>query len=217
MKRNLTLAMVLLISLVVVTACAPSNSVEIDSLQSQMESLKQENKELKGETNTENEQVNETISDTLATTPETTSQYTEISLNQNIAISDVCEFSITGIKYGDIIEPSNKGDSVYNYYEIGNSSNTYADVLLSLKNLDTSNIVPTDVVSVTLKYSEKYEYTCYIVAESDHFFDTYPIIEPLSTREVQCLFEVPDEVATSSDSLECIVNVDGIEYLIKLR
>lgn len=218
-KRTLILVIFVLISLTTVTSCSSSTSAEVNSLQSQIESLKRENAELKGETYVENEKTTDTKANASVPTIETSSQYTTAALNQNISVPDVCEFTITGVSFGDEIGPPKPGDYSLYYYEIGDTANTYAEVICSLKNLGTSTVEPDDVISATLKFSGKYEYSCFIVGERDQGsdFDPYPDLKPLTTATLHCLFEVPDEVAVSSDSLECIINVDGSEYMIKLR
>ena len=118
----------------------------------------------------------------------------------------------------DVIPP--KPDSWYSHYE-ADEGKVYVDICFAYKNTGNKNVDADEVISAKLKYADKYEYTGFSMIEEDSRADfTYSnitSIAPLSTEYVHYLFEVPEEVSTSNNSIEIFFDIDGNSYTYKVK
>lgn len=134
----------------------------------------------------------------------------------------VTKHSEFNIDYSDItndVMPPQPGDW-YSHYE-AESGKLYVDVCFAYKNTSGNNVGADDVISAKLKYAGKYEYTGFSMIEeesrSDFTYSNITSIAPLSTEYVHYLFEVPEEVGESGESVEITFTVDGNTYTYKAR
>ena len=159
------------------------------------------------------------------TTEKSTDRYEEpadktpvIKLGEKVT-SDKCEFTIDYIEItDDVIPPS--PESWYSHYEAENGK-VYVDFCIAYKNTDNANVGADDVISGKLIYSGNYEFTGFSIIEEDNRSDfTYSNITnitPLSTEYVHYLFEVPEEVQTSTSKIVLNMNIGGSDYKVVVR
>ena len=136
-----------------------------------------------------------------------------------VVVTKNSEFNID---YSDItkdVMPPQPGDW-YSHYE-AEAGKVYVDVCFAYKNTSGSNVGADDVISAKLKYAGKYDYTGFSMIEeesrSDFTYSNITSIAPLSTEYVHFLFAVPEEVGTSSESVEITFTIDGNTYTYKVR
>ena len=141
-----------------------------------------------------------------------------INYNQTKTINDFCEFEITNIYFANKILPPNTS-GYYRYYESKSSDSTYLDVVMTIKNLDSSIKSSEDFVSVKAVYDNNYTYNSFavLVGPDGSFNMGFYGIDPLVTREVHHLISVPVEVESSSKSLVIILQAKGEEYHFIIR
>ena len=118
----------------------------------------------------------------------------------------------------DVIPPQ-PGDW-YSHYE-ADEGKTYVDICFAYKNTANTKVGADDIISAKLKYAETYEYTGFSMIEedsrSDFTYSNITSISPLCTEYVHYLFEVPEEVETSTESVEISFTTDGNTYTYKVR
>ena len=136
-----------------------------------------------------------------------------------VVVTKNSEFSID---YSDItkdVMPPQPG-SWYSHYE-SEAGTVYVDVCFAYKNTTGNNVGADDVISAGLKYAGQYDYTGFSMIEkdsrSDFTYSNITSIAPLSTEYVHYLYAVPEEVATSSESVEVTFTIDGNTYTYKVR
>lgn len=134
-----------------------------------------------------------------------------------LLIDDVCEFSYVGFQIAPKITPENT-DSGYSYHE-ADYGKQYVDVTFTYKNLAAKGINSEDIIDGLLVFREKYEYDGFATVETDRrsYFSRYHVIDPLCTEYLHYLFEVPDEVANSEDSLVANFKIHNMEYKVTIR
>jgi len=142
-----------------------------------------------------------------------------LALGETKTIENTCEFTLDYVNITTRVEPLQK-KNVYSYYEAENGK-VYVDICVAYKNLESFDVSADKVISAKLKYAGKYEYTGFSMIEEDNRSDfTYSnitSIAPLSTEYVHYLFEVPQEVENSNESIEITFFVEGNEYIYKVR
>ena len=118
----------------------------------------------------------------------------------------------------DVMPP--QPGSWYSHYE-AESGKVYVDFCVAYKNTSSSNVGADDVLSAKLTYAGKYEYGGFSMIEeesrSDFTYSNITSIAPLSTEYVHYLFEVPEEVANSSETVEISFSIDGNSYTYTVR
>ena len=95
------------------------------------------------------------------------------------------------------------------------------DFCVAYKNWKAKDVGADDVMSAVLTYAGKYEYNGFSMIEEDNRGDfTYSnitSIAPLATEYLHYLFEVPEEVEKSGDSIEIEFMIGGNTYSYKVR
>ena len=136
-----------------------------------------------------------------------------------VVVTKNAEFNID---YSDItndVVPLHPG-SWYSHYEADNGK-VYVDVCFAYKNTSDKNVGADDVISAKLKYADKYDYSGFSMIEEDSRGDfTYSnitSISPLSTEYIHYLFEVPEDVQNSSESIVITFSVSGNTYTYAVR
>jgi len=132
-----------------------------------------------------------------------------IEIGKNVIIPDVCEITIEYMKISKDVKPENPG-SVYVQYSAGGGK-VYTDMCVAYKNLDTSAIPAYDTMKCKLIYADKYEYSGFSMIEIEdrkNFESSKNVaISPLTTEYVHYLFEVPDEIRTSSEIIDIYITI----------
>lgn len=147
------------------------------------------------------------------------SDVVKLNLNETATKENKYELSILGSKFGKTILPPNTS-GYYTYYEAKADGHQYLEVKYNYRNLDQSNVTADDVVAMTIKYDNKYEYTGFSVIEDsdgDFTYSNITNIAPLTTGKLHYLFDVPDEVANGSESIVANIKCGNDNYEITLR
>lgn len=142
----------------------------------------------------------------------------EVALGETVVTKN-SEFNIDYVNItGDVVPP--QPGSWYSHYE-AEAGKLYVDICFAYKNTGDSSIVADSAISAKLKYAGKYDYTGFSMIEeesrSDFTYSNITSIAPLCTEYVHFLFPVPEEVGTSSESVEITFTVDGNTYTYQLR
>lgn len=143
----------------------------------------------------------------------------KITIDDTVTIDDVCEFSIDYINITADVMPL-RPNEVYTHYE-ADGGKAYVDFCIAYTNLETSDVAADSIMSGTLTYADKYEYSgSSMIEESNRGNFTYTnitSIAPLTTEYIHYLFEVPEEVQTSTESIDLNMNIKGKDYSIVVR
>lgn len=142
----------------------------------------------------------------------------EVSVGEVVATTNA-EFNVDYSNITNDVMPPNPGNW-YSHYE-ADAGKVYVDICFAYKNISGANVDADEVISAKMKYADKYEYTGFSMIEEDSRADfTYSnitSIAPLSTEYVHYLFEVPEEVQTSTESVVITFTVDGNTYTYTVR
>lgn len=141
----------------------------------------------------------------------------EIKDNESITIKDKCIFSVEGSEFTkDVLPPET--DDFYSHYE-ADEGKSYLCVRINYVNLSCEAIDIDDAVDAKMKYKNKYEYKCFTAKlDGEHNgFESYGYLYPLCDEYVYCLFEIPQEVADSTDSVKLSVDVGDNTYTYTAR
>ncbi len=126
------------------------------------------------------------------------------------------------IEYSNIVDKviPISANGFYRYCE-ADEGKLYVDVCFSYKNMGTENAEAGNIVSAKLKYSGKYEYSGFPVIEtrsrSSLGNTTGEMIAPLTTEYIHYLFEVPEEIADTTESIVVSFLIDGNLYDYTVR
>lgn len=146
------------------------------------------------------------------------SDATPLAVGETIS-SDSCEFYVDYTNITADVMPPAPG-RWYSHYE-AERGKVYVDICVSYKNLGTRNIGADEVISATLVYSGKYQYTGFSMIEedsrSDFTYSNITSIAPLSTEYLHYLFEVPEELENNGNMLIVIITIDGEKYRVTVR
>lgn len=144
---------------------------------------------------------------------------TELANKQTIVVDDVCEFYIDFAQITKKVIPPSPA-SYYSYYA-ADAGKMYVDVCIAYKNLTSSDIEAYQTMSAQLVYADKYTFTGFSIVEEDSRGDfTYSNItnvSPLTSEYIHYLFEVPEEVKNSSESIVVTVTIAGTDYKYVVR
>ncbi|WP_035765023.1 hypothetical protein [Butyrivibrio sp. NC2002] len=129
------------------------------------------------------------------------------------------EFSVDYSNITNDVMPKSPAN-FYSHYE-ADAGKVYVDFCIAYKNTSGSNIGADKIMSASLKYADKYDYTGFSMIEEDNRGDfTYSNITsvaPLSTEYIHYLFEVPEEVKNSSESIVISFTIDGCDFDYTVR
>ena len=132
-----------------------------------------------------------------------------IVTNSN-TVQDICEFNLAGIYVTPKIEPLNNS-GIYSHIDVQNKDNVYVDVIIDVKNLNNEAKLTGDLTAAKVKIKST-EYTCFSVAENSDNTDLEgnALINPLETREIHYVAEVPKTEATGQ--IEVTLTINGKNY-----
>ncbi|MDU1411834.1 MAG: hypothetical protein E6929_03385 [Clostridium sp.] len=125
-------------------------------------------------------------------------------------VQDVCEYYLDSLDVTPRIQPSIITET-YSSYNVKTEDNIYIDVILNIKNLKNEAKVADDIITAKIKINSD-EYTCFSVAEiadgSD--LENYASINPLETRKIHYVAEVP--IIEATGEIEIILTVNGKDF-----
>ena len=147
----------------------------------------------------------------------------DVSIGQNIQYDDNYNISFIESSFKKTVEPSNP-DSYYYYFEPKDtSSNTFLVLKTVIKNLGTETLDGKKLPKAKLIYNGKYKYDAQLITEEDDGSDLksynwYMDIEPLKTKKILYLVEVPQEVEINTQAgLIMQYQINGKTYNVKIR
>ncbi len=144
-----------------------------------------------------------------------------ITNTDKVTIEENCEFNVVSHNFTKDIMPPNP-DSWYHHIESKSDTQIYSNLIIDIKNLQGNARKQDSIMSVKLKYDDKYEYTCQTVTEEKGGGDleTYTNlynIDPLSTMKYHFVVEVPLEIKDSDKTLKAIITVGSQEYVYQIK
>ena len=143
----------------------------------------------------------------------------EIAQQETVTVADTSEFYVDYAAITDDVLPPQPGDW-YTHYE-ADDGKVYVDLCIGYKNWKEKNVGADEVLSATLTYDGKYEYTGFSMIEqssrSDFTYSNITSIAPLTTEYLHYLFEVPAEVESGSGSIEISFVIGGNSYTCTVR
>ena len=130
---------------------------------------------------------------------------------EQLDLADFAKIVFKKVSYTEDILPSNTSSS-YSHYQIDDANNTYLVAEFEVTNYQSTGKEPDKFVCATVEYMSKYKYTGSVVVEDDdkNGFSPYDNIQPLTSRRVICMIEVPKTV-TSNEAV-ITLNINGAEY-----
>ena len=161
----------------------------------------------------------ETVAAQEAESSQAQNNYKELAFNETVTVENECEFFVEFADITtDVMPPSPA--KWYSHYE-AEKGKAYADVCVSYKNLNSSDIDADDTMTGKLLYGNKYEFTGFSIIEEDNRGDfTYAnitSISPLSKEYVHYLFEIPEEAMNSSNSMKAFLTIGEETYSVLVR
>lgn len=160
---------------------------------------------------------NENIPDSTPVETETI----EVAIGQNIQYDNHYNIAFNETLFTQEVEPTSPG-SYYTYFPAGDG-NVYLVLKTVIKNLGTNTLEGENLPTAKLIYDDKYNYDATLITESDDSseleqYDWYMDIDPLKTKKIWYIVEVPVEVQSNTDtSLVMQYKIDGKTYEVKIR
>lgn len=145
----------------------------------------------------------------------------DVTIGQNIQYDDYYNVSFIESSFKKNVEPTNP-DSYYSYFPAGDG-NKYLVLKTIIKNLGTETLDGEKLPKAKLIYDGKYKYDAQLVTEKDdgselEQYDWYMDIDPLKTKKIWYIVEVPKEVETNTQaSLIMQYKINGKTYNVKIR
>jgi len=225
---------VVVLGIMLLTACSSNTGAnqdaeikkENEALKAKVAELETANKKLKDQAvqttaaDTASKTDNAEKTDDKSAAPENINAGNTIEANKTLTVTDFSELTIKSSKFTSKVVPS-KPARFYTYYEVKDAGNLYLDTIISIKSLLTSGKSADDFVSVKVKYDGKYEYNSFSSIEqadgSDLTYTNITQIEPLKTRKLHFIAELPKEASKDNKSIEITVSCNGNDYIYKLR
>lgn len=191
------------------------NSAELESLQAEVNALREENESLKEQLAA----VPEAIPEATPEETPTSQQGTSISVGESIITEDV-EITINKVELSYDVLPDNTS-GFYTHYE-ADAGNVYIHLDLDVKNLGKQNLGCDDILSATADYNNGYTYSGFAAPEDSSTGFTYAnitSIKPLETLGVHYLFKCPQEVEESTNPLFITIEPESSNdsYILTIR
>lgn len=143
----------------------------------------------------------------------------KIALNDIVSKESKYEFSVIGYDFAKKILPPNTS-GYYSYYEAKEDGHQYLDIKLNYKNLDSTEIDADEVGSIKIKFANNYEYTSFSIiekADGNFTYSSITSISPLTIGKLHYLFDIPDEVANSTESIVAYITIGSEKYELTIR
>ncbi|WP_203334661.1 hypothetical protein [Planococcus beigongshangi] len=136
----------------------------------------------------------------------------EFNLNERSEIEKVTAYEVIHLAAGDQITPPNPG-SVITTLEVDDPEFTYLDIIIDVKNLNTAEKVPEELLNITYTIGD-HEYSTFQQVEYSNASmlrtGEFETIEPLKSAIVHYIAEVPDFERT--EEIQIDVEIDGKVY-----
>ncbi|AMO85732.1 hypothetical protein B857_00591 [Solibacillus isronensis B3W22] len=151
---------------------------------------------------------------------------TEVKIMEKIIVQDYIEFTIQSNNFGKNIYPTNSGPTS-NYLNNGNKDEIYLDILVTVRNLSSTELSESDdFMDIKIICDEREELNSFTSFERKSYEDVQEnkfsisnnsIIEPSQTRVVHFLTSVPTSVEKDGKPLKAIITANGenYEYIIR--
>lgn len=198
--------------------CSADNG-QVAALEQKIQTLEQENADLKAQLENAGIEVNPTGEDP-APTGVQEDEVQALSLGETITIPDLCEFTINYADLKKEVKPPNP-ESFYTYYDEKDGM-TYLDVAVSTKNLRTTARSADEFGSVKAICGSGYEYTGFSIIEEngggDFTYSSITNVDPLETAVIHYLISIPNELADdSSASIVLEITMLDQDYTLTVR
>ena len=127
----------------------------------------------------------------------------EVKVGQNIEYADNYNISFTDTNFSTKVKPTNPG-SEYTYF-LADNGNTYLILKSVIKNEGDDTLKGSKLPKAKLIYDNRYHYDAMLVTEEDDGSDLqqykqFMNIEPLKTKKIWYLVEIPQKVETNSQT-----------------
>ena len=176
-----------------------------------------------GKDKIDNDSANANIKDTSNKTNSSSNKAVDVDLGQQIEYPDNYTISFLSSNFTKKVVPTNP-DSYYSYYEAKDKdNNTYFVLKTNIKNLGTEKLEGEKLPDAKLIYDEKYKYDAFLVTEEDdgsdlEGYDWYMDIDPLKTKKIWYLVEIPNEVENETNkSLVMEYQFNDKTYHVSIR
>jgi len=122
-------------------------------------------------------------------------------------IENVLSFTIESVEFNKTIEPPILSGYYTYYYEVKNSTNTFADAIISIKNLSEESITPSSLLKSTFTI-DKNNYTAdyVVVSEDGTSVSTTGTIEP----QQEMIMHICTEISNIPDTFTLAIQVDEV-------
>lgn len=148
---------------------------------------------------------------------------TEVKMMDKVVVQDYIEFTIQSNNFGKIINPSNSGPTTTpNYKFNGNKGEIYLDILVTLRNISTTDLSEADdFMDIKIIYDEREEFNSFTsfekFGESKFTSLNNSSIKPLQTRVVHFLTSVPASIEKDGKPLKAVITANGENYEYVIR
>ncbi len=157
-----------------------------------------------------------TVESSLIVEPEKPIYPESINKGDTLVISNEFEVQLKSQDFTTIVKPP-KADGFYTYYEVKDNNKIYHHTVFEVKNLKSSYLRSDRVFDILLLYDGKYEYTGFSTIEKDggseFTYTNISGIDPLVTRRIHFLTEVPLEVSNSGKKVELFIIINNEKIL----
>lgn len=138
-----------------------------------------------------------------------------ITLGEEYSDNSTMTVKFEKVFFTNRLDPS-RTDGYHSYYEAENGKK-YLVTKIKVKNLKGSSLSNEDVTGIKCIYDGKYNYDGFICTEAEDGSDLYRYIsiEPLDTRTMYYLIEVPKEVENGPAELEVYLMGETYYYKVK--
>ncbi len=150
----------------------------------------------------------------------------EIEEKQYVNVGEVIktkdwEITIDSAQFSQKVEAPQQSGYFSNYYQVGDSDNTYLYVVLNCKNISTLDMMADEVAGVNVKYKNDYQYSSFSAMLDGQLGFTYTnitSIKPLTSDKIYYLSEMPKSIEDDTDSpIEIYIKVNGETFVYKYR
>ena len=146
-------------------------------------------------------------------------KYQVLTDGETVIEDGYAEMTIKKADFTSTVKPTNPG-RFYSYYEVKDSSLTYAHLVLSFKNLKPTSAEADKMVGVEIIYDNKYAYTGFSAIEenggSNLRYTNITRIDPLTSGTIHYMVEVPLEVRDSGKSVVLSIKFNRANYVYVL-
>lgn len=207
MNKKLTLKLLLILLSFSLISCGQKDSISKSNNENQS-SIEEGHNKNQDNIATEEEQNS---NDTNSTNKATNNPELFIVAGGPNKVPGICEYCLAEINGGKIIKPpvSNKNSTCY---VVENNENVYIDVIFEVYSLMNKAEMADDIITTKIRI-KNIEYPCFSLVESTDgtALEKYALINPLETKRIHYLAEVPISDSTTGD-FQIILTINGKEF-----